>query len=544
MESKTKTAIIYARVSDRKQVEKDVSLPSQIEECRKKAEALGAVVQRVFTEEGKTGRHTDRPAFQDAITFCELNSPTYFITWSTSRFARNRWDAAINKRRLSAVGTEMQYITLNVDSSNAGGRQIEAFFEIMDEWQSDQIAADTRRSMMRNARGGFRNGGRPPYGFEAVPDETEPKRKRLRALESEVDIARRMIDLRIEGHGSKAIAVMLNEGGHRNRSKSWTKSAVGDLLKNEALIGHTVFGKKDRVIGRRRPRSDWIVVKSHEAIIDLDKWEAVQKLIKSSLVTTESGSPLSRFLFTGILKCGECGSSLQIETAKGRSRRYHYYNCRSAQTSSGCSNRRISAHEFDDWMASVISSKIFSDENLLEILKELNAACGSWTSEHRARRASELKRLQALQAKNSNLYEVLELNGKEAPNLGDLTRRLRQNNEEIKKIEQRIVEIDAEQAPALNVDYADIKELGEFLAETIRSSQNVAKVRSFMGAFINKISVHATEVKIEYKPENLVRKSWERVTVPSRAGWLPGTALLGTVLLRVVLPDHFHRRVA
>lgn len=508
------------------------------------AAVLDAVVLRVFVDEGKTGRNSERKDFQDAILYCELNSPDFFITWSTSRFARNRWDAAIYKRRLSAAGTEMRYITLNVDNKDAGGRQIEAFFEIMDEWQSEQNSADTRRSMMRNARGGFRNGGRPPFGFEAVTDDVEPKRKRLRPLPSEALVVQRIVDLRIQGHGSKTIAVLVNGEGHRNRGKTWTKGAVGDLLKSEALIGNTIFGKKDRVTGRRRPRSDWIIVKSHEAIISPDKWTLVQHLIKNSVAIPESGSPLSRFLFTGILKCGKCGSSMQTESAKGRSRRYHYYNCRSAQHAAGCANRRIKAYEFDNWMSDIITSKIFCEENLQEIVLQLNEACASWLSDHEKRHTAELRKLKILKKKNSNLYDLLELHGKDAPNLGDLTRRLRHNNAEIKIVEQRLAEIDGQKAPDIVFTKSQVKELAEFLTKTIKTSHKVEKIRSFFSSFIEKISIYDTEARIDYRPESLVMKSWEPTTVPSKHGWLPETDLLGTVLLKVCLPELMHRRAA
>ena len=235
---------------------------------------------------------------------------------------------------------------------------------------------------------------------------------------------------------------------------------------------------------------------------------------------------------------------MQIETAKGRSRRYHYYNCRSAQHASGCVNRRIRAGEFDRWMSDVIAGEIFSEENLQEVVTHLNDACASWLSNHEKRRAAELRKLASLQNKNSNLYGVLELHGKEAPNLGDLTRRLRQNNEEIKRLEQRIVELDGEQAPEIVFNKAQANELAEFLAETIKTSRKVEKVRSFFRSFINKISVHDTEVRIDYRPESLVMKSWEPEMVPSRVGWLPVTGLLGTVLLTVELPQWMHRRAA
>lgn len=84
------TAVLYCRVSTVRQAEEELPIASQRERCEDKARALGAVVLRVYCDEGLSGQSDDRPAFQAAILYCEAHSPTYLITWSTSRFARNR----------------------------------------------------------------------------------------------------------------------------------------------------------------------------------------------------------------------------------------------------------------------------------------------------------------------------------------------------------------------------------------------------------------------------------------------------------------------
>ncbi|WP_196221535.1 hypothetical protein [Sansalvadorimonas verongulae] len=55
----------------------------------------------------------------------------------------------------------------------------EEILELFDEYLSYQVGSDTRRSMIRNAKQGFWNGGRAPFGFKSIPDPEQPKRKRL-----------------------------------------------------------------------------------------------------------------------------------------------------------------------------------------------------------------------------------------------------------------------------------------------------------------------------------------------------------------------------
>ena len=51
-----KTAIIYARVSSARQADEGISVDSQIEQGTRKAQDLGAMVLRVFRDDGISGR--------------------------------------------------------------------------------------------------------------------------------------------------------------------------------------------------------------------------------------------------------------------------------------------------------------------------------------------------------------------------------------------------------------------------------------------------------------------------------------------------------
>lgn len=168
-------AVIYARVSTARQADDGLPVASQIERCRDKAAALGAEVVKVFRDDGISGRTTQRPAFQEALDFCDRGGVDYFVCWSTSRFARNRLDAALNKRLLVKMGVKLAYASQDFGESDDAWLT-EAITEIIDEQYSRTIAKDTRRSMAKNAQDGFFNGGRVPFGFRPAP---VGRRKRL-----------------------------------------------------------------------------------------------------------------------------------------------------------------------------------------------------------------------------------------------------------------------------------------------------------------------------------------------------------------------------
>ena len=115
-----KNCIVYLRISREKDGEKELSIESQLEQCKKKAVNVNAEVLKVFNDRDKTGRNDRRRGFQDAMAFCECHQVDYFIVWSTSRFARNMMEAKNNKHRLSKAGTKVIYVTTTIADNEDG----------------------------------------------------------------------------------------------------------------------------------------------------------------------------------------------------------------------------------------------------------------------------------------------------------------------------------------------------------------------------------------------------------------------------------------
>lgn len=514
-----KTAVIYARVSSAKQAEEELPISSQLEQCRQKAEALGANVIKVYTDEGISGRSDSRPAFQDAILFCETEEPDYLITWSSSRFARNKVDAGFYKKRVSEANVKIVYVSMEVDTDTTGGWLLDGVMEIFDELYSRQVSADTRRSLMKNAKEGYWNGGRLPFGFIAVPAEENPKRKRLQPNPDEVFLIKKIFELKAyKGMGANSLVRWLNENGYRNRTKKWVRSTIHNLLRNESVIGLSVFGRRnsERVL---RPRSEWIIINSHKPIIDRELWDIVQSKMDAESHPEATGSPHSRHYFTGMLKCGECGAQMHTEHAHGRSRSYWYYNCSASAKFKRHKPRRISSGVLDRWLLEVVASSVFSINNLKNIVSDLYDISVSWMHDKDQRIIDIGRKITSLKLRQNNLYELLELHGLNAPNLGDLAERLKNNNESLKVLEQEKAIIEAEHPPVVKVDTEMLEAVSGYLIDVLVSSKDPKKVRDFLASFIDHIEIRNEDVEIVYNPEKLLTGA--SAPVLSEVVWLP-----------------------
>ena len=58
---------IYIRVSTMKQVEEGYSLDAQKERLEKLCETNGYIIYKIYSDEGKSGKDTNRPGFQEMM---------------------------------------------------------------------------------------------------------------------------------------------------------------------------------------------------------------------------------------------------------------------------------------------------------------------------------------------------------------------------------------------------------------------------------------------------------------------------------------------
>ena len=118
--------------------------------------------------------------------------------------------------------------------------------------------------MCENARQGFWNGSRPPFGYRIETKERRGnKDKRVLVVdEGEAPVVRKIFAMAAgeEGRpaGVKAIASYLNERGITRRSQRFATGSVHDLLSDTTYHGVHYFNRTDTRNGKPRPPSQWI----------------------------------------------------------------------------------------------------------------------------------------------------------------------------------------------------------------------------------------------------------------------------------------------
>lgn len=505
-------AVVYARVSTARQAEDGLPVESQLEQCRAKAAAIGAVVVKEFRDDGISGRTTRRPAFQAALDFCDTSGIDTFVCWSTSRFARNRLDAALNKRLLDKMGVKLVYASQEF-GDNDDGWLAEAIIEVMDEQYSRTIAKDTRRSMAKNAADGFWNGGCVPFGFRVIPDG---KRRRLEVVEVEASVVRLIFRQYLGGLGAKLVSDGLNGMGLTARGKPWNKARVAAVLRSPAVNGRIEFRHGAEVISTR----------AHTAIISDEDFAAVIGHSADRRPENHGGQHRSEAAFSGMLRCGHCGEAMMTESATGRGgERYHYYNCRSFLKGMGCASRRIRVDELDAYLLGQIVDRVLTPENLRALVVEVRQQASQFERDRQGRFDALDAEATDIERRLRRLYATIE--GDAGLNLADVAPRLRELRARQEAIRKEVEDLAARSAPDVQLTDAQLWAAVQEVRGMVRDCADVGATRDFLKQIVKKASIEGNQIALEYWPDRIVAA----VNGGSQCvvSWLPDTTTLRTI---------------
>jgi DNA invertase Pin-like site-specific DNA recombinase len=301
-------AISYARFSTDRQSESSVD--DQLKACREYARARGWTVIAEYSDHGISGAALgNRPGALEAIA--AVGPGDVLLITDLSRLSRSQ-DLAPLLSRMRHRGARAIGVQDGFDSESRTARMQAGMSGIMSEEFRSMIADRVHAALEYRARDGRSTGGKA-YG--------------------NAELVREIFERFAAGETLKVIAGDLNRRGipspgaswkaRSNPRGKWLVSALHALLRNEKYIGREVWNRskwiKDPDTGKRirreRPESEWIV-RECAPMVDRETWNAVQARFK----TMTPQSRTARYLLSGILECGVCGSKLVI--SGGAQRRY------------------------------------------------------------------------------------------------------------------------------------------------------------------------------------------------------------------------------
>jgi site-specific DNA recombinase len=426
---------IYARYSSDRQ--NPNSIADQIRKCRLYAESKGWQVlnDSIYTDEALSGTRSDRPAYQQLMKAVKSSSCPFdaILFEDTSRLWRDQEEQAHALKQLRFANIHLLGCD-GTDSTSRSANILLGFKGIMNEEYIRELTDRTRRGLQGAALEGTHTGGRC-FGYQNVtlPHNGNSKRRpsKLVVDPEQAEIVKRIFQMYADGFSLKAIAKKFNaekvispRPATGRLQQSWCPSSIRPILHNERYTGVVVFGKTrkhvkatdNKRVARPGPEADKIRKDfPDQRIVSESLWNRVQaRMVQIKGVYGERGrrgglakagnAAGNPYLFSGLLKCGECGGNLVIVSGRGKNHGEPHYGCLMNFNRNTCSNSvRIRKDILEGQLLSKLQNEVLREEVIdyalsrfeEELTKAVRSASGQMSRLEQKKRKLE-KELQNL----------------------------------------------------------------------------------------------------------------------------------------------------
>ena len=506
------TAAIYARFSSHNQREE--SIDAQVRACTEYAKTKGFRVVEIYSDSAKSGTNTDREAFQRMIKDSEEHKFKYLLIHKIDRFAREKYDSVVYKRRLKINGVTVISVTENLDGSPES-LILEGLLESMAQYYSTNLAREVMKGMKESAYDCKHLGGTPPLGYDV-----DPETHKYIINEEEARIVRIIFEKYAHDVGYNQLLSYLNRMGYRTkRGKQFGRNSLYSILQNEKYVGKYIFNRKQEkgTSGKRnptlKPKEEWIVIDNGvPAIVDQQTFDIVQFKMKGNREKAGMYRAREIYLLSGLIICGECGESMYGNTRIcGRHKsRYSSYRCTAGANKRGCKNKEIRREYIESYVLDELYERLFSNYSI----QKLTAMLNDYNSRIAQESDSDIKRLEKVLAENqrkiSNIFNFIMENGF-ASDTAKAT--LTALEEEKKLLENQLKEI-TDKNMSNAISEAIVKELMEKSGEFLRTHK-LSECRNFITSYVDKVIIYENKIEVIFKINVIDEQTGEIVPMRS-----------------------------
>lgn len=307
-----KIVALYVRVSTGYQVDKD-SLPFQKKELKSYCKhVLHLDNIEIFEDAGKSGKNTNRPAFERMMKKVRAGLVSHVIVYKIDRISRNLVDFSLMYDDFKY--NRVTFISLNeqFDTSSAIGEAVLKIILVFAELERKLTSERVKDIMIGRAQAGQWNGARVPYGWDWDNEAKFPKHS-----EAEAVFGRLMYDMYEETRSSCKVRDYLNENDiPTKRGGEWTSKTVADFIRNPMNKGDYRYNYRESARGRKKPDEEVIYIEGvFPPLVDPDQWDRCNAIMdKNAAAKRNEGFSHRRkhiHIFAGLLVCADCGSYFQ-----------------------------------------------------------------------------------------------------------------------------------------------------------------------------------------------------------------------------------------
>ena len=485
------TAAIYARFSSSNQREE--SIDAQVRAIEEYAERNNIKINKVYTDRAKSATTSDRPAFLDMINDSKKDLFDLVIVHKLDRFARNRYDSAVYKRKLRENGVEVISALENLDGSPES-IILESVLEGYNEYYSANLRREVKKGMKENALNCKHNGGLAPLGFDVAEDKT------YIINEEQAKSVKLIFEMYANGHGYSEIIDELKKKGFKTQTGgNFSRPSLHDILVNEKYRGVYIFNRTvSKKAGKRnhhKSKDEKKIIRVEGGmprIIDDQTWRRVQKRMKGNKRSVNNKAK-EVYLLTGLIRCGKCeGAMVGNRRVAGRNKTiYTSYECSTRKRKRDCDMPSISKDFVEKTVIDNMIEEIFSPE----AIEKISSKVYRYAKEQNKEINSDIKRfekhLKEVQKKIDNITEAVA-EGLYQPSMKEKLDSLEN--------EKADYEMYLEEARFQAENNSPSKEK---IVETLMKYRNIKNEsledqRRIVRTFVKKVTVYENNISIDY----------------------------------------------
>ena len=501
----TQNAIVYARVSTTRQADHDLSIPDQIAHAERYCAERGFDIVAKFVDSGASARDDNRPEFQRMVGDVKSGvvKADILLVHSFSRFFRESYGSAFYNRLFAKHG--VQVISMTQDTGEgAQGELMRQVLSSFDEYNSAETAKHVTRSMLENAKRGFWNGSRPPFGFRTYVAERAgaKEKKKLEIDPGQAEIVKLIFQLYVYGDGKSGplgikntVSYLSAQGLTMGNGMSFRLQTVQLILRRTAYIGLHYFNRRDSRTKNPRPREEWIALEVPRIVEDDLFYAAQAQLEARNPKITPPGISNSIILLTGIARCEHCGSGMKIRTGKGGQYRYYACSRHADMGKTACPGTTIPVAKLDEIVTDSLCDKILQPDRIKEMIGTLTARNSRRREKLQLEQRELNRKRREVQGKISNMVDAME-QGALGPVRALQERFAKRQNEYdglTRLISRKEREIDL---PTSEVTPKRIKVFTEALRAHLRDVEHPQFRRAYMRLLLDKVVVGKGSIRI------------------------------------------------
>ena len=270
-----------------------------------------------YVDEGLSGKTTNRPALKRLIQDVEIGRVDTVMFTELSRLSRSLKDFLNIFEFAQKHQCDLVCLKTDIDTTSPYKSLITKILMIFAEFEREMTSQRTAANAYERSKRGLANGGVAPLGYR----RDKARKGYFVVDETESTVTQEIFATYLREQSIKRTTEAVRERHQKGLRLRITRSNIYSLLTNKAYIGV-------REINKKGPDTEEVPA-VWDAIIDQETFDQVQDALQKNREQYHRHSDRGQFvyLFSGVIRCVECGKKLQGKSAwsSTTNRRYHYY---------------------------------------------------------------------------------------------------------------------------------------------------------------------------------------------------------------------------